>query len=83
MSGQVVVALLNRTKESQVINFKLDSIGINNAKGYVTRDLWSKETPSTSFDGSITKKVPPHGAVVLKIIGESLPFNFFQQNDKK
>lgn len=83
MSGQVVVALLNRTNESKDINFKLDAIGIDPTKVYITKDLWSKGMSLSSQESIITKQVPPHGVIVLKITGTSLPFNVFQQKDKK
>lgn len=83
MSGQIIVALLNRTKKSKTISFNLKTVGINPIKGYKTYDLWTKETFELSHKRSISKEVPPHGVVVLKIIGESLSYNIFQYKDKK
>lgn len=83
MSGEIVVALLNRTKEAQVISFKLDSVGLNPTKGYTIKDLWSKETTGTAYEREISRNVPAHGVVVLRIKGTSLPYNLFQYKDKK
>jgi hypothetical protein len=83
MSGQVVVALLNRSNEPKVINFKVDAVGIDPTKGYTIKDLWSKEMCESSQESILTKLVPAHGVIVLKITGESMPFNVFQQKDKK
>lgn len=83
MSGQIAIAMLNRTNEVQTINFELEAVGINSPKGYISSDLWTKETFDTSFDSKISREVPPHGVVVLKISGESLPYNVFQYDDKK
>lgn len=82
MSGEVAVALLNRTKETKNISFDLRSVGINPAKGYITKDLWTKETFKRSYDSTLTKSVAPHGVVVLKIAGTSLPYNIFQYKSK-
>lgn len=78
MSGQVVVALLNRTPQNQKISFDLESVSINASKGYKIKDLWTKEFFNISYDDKISREVPPHGIIVLKIIGESLPYNIFQ-----
>ncbi|MBD0833439.1 glycoside hydrolase family 27 protein [Aestuariibaculum sediminum] len=83
ISGIVAVALLNRTEETQNIKFDLKSVGIDASKGYETKDLWSKETTPTSNSSEITKSVPAHGVVVLKITGTSIPYNVFQYKDKK
>ncbi len=83
ISGEIAVALLNRTKEAQTITFKLDSVGLNPAKGYTIKDLWSKETTGTAYEQEISRNVPAHGVVVLHLKGVSLPFNLFQFKDKK
>ncbi len=83
MSGRVVVALLNRTNEQQTIKFDLQSVGINPSKGYTIKDLWSKEITLSHRDSSLSKQVAPHGIVVLRITGRSLPYNVFQYKDKK
>lgn len=82
MSGQIAVALLNRTNENQTISFELDSVGIDPSKGYIIKDLWTKETFPASRDSNLSKTVPPHGVVVLKITGESQPYTIFQYKEK-
>ncbi len=82
MSGEVAVALLNRTKETKQISFDLKSVSINASKGYTTKDLWTKETFKKSYVSTVTKSVAPHGVVVLKITGTSLPYNVFQYKSK-
>lgn len=83
ISGEVVVTLLNRSKTAQDITVKVNDIGLEAAKGYTEKDLWTKDTFSTSFKESITKEVPSHGVVVLTLKGTSMPFNVFQFKDKK
>ena len=83
MSGEVVVTLLNRSKDTETISFDLKSVGLDASKSYTIKDLWSKEVFSTSSEIKITRKVKGHGVVVLKIKGTSLPFNVYQYKDKK
>ncbi len=83
MSGEVAVALLNRSTKKQTITVSLKSIGINEAKGYTIKDLWSKEAFDNSNKDEISREVSPHGIVVLRINGTALPYNFFQFNDEK
>jgi len=79
-SGKVAVALLNRTEEPKNINFELDSVGIDASKGYTMKNLWSKETFETSYEKKISREVAPHGVVVLRIKGTSLPYNVFEHS---
>lgn len=83
MSGEVAVALLNRSTETKTITFKLESVGLNADKGYSAKDLWTKKTFETSREQSVSREVPGHGVVVLKLKGVSLPYNVFQFNEKK
>jgi hypothetical protein len=83
MSGEIAIALLNRTKEPQTITFSIDSVGLNPTMGYVIKDLWTKETFAASKEPKISRNVQPHGVVVLRIKGEALPYNFFQYDNKK
>ncbi|QOD60321.1 glycoside hydrolase family 27 protein [Polaribacter haliotis] len=78
ISGEIAVALLNRSKNSKDITFSLKSVGLDASKKYTIKDLWSKEVYPISSEQEITRKVPSHGVIVLKIKGESLPFNVFQ-----
>ncbi len=78
MSGQVAVALLNRTVEQQTISVDLTLVGINHIKSYFIKDLWTNENQAHVSDSMLLRIVPPHGVVVLKITGESLPYNVYQ-----
>jgi len=83
MSGEVVIALLNRSKEPDNIDFNVQAIGLDPTKGYTIDDLWTKEHTASSQASIITRTVPAHGIVVLKLKGTALPFNCFQFSDKK
>lgn len=83
ISGEVAVALLNRSKDSKEITFNLESVGLDRSKEYSIEDLWTKESYPISSQQEITRQVPSHGVCVLKIKGESLPFNIFQYKDKE
>lgn len=82
MSGEVAVAMLNRTPKEREISFQPDSVGVASATGYSLKDLWSGETVPQMRDAVVKRNVPPHGVVVLRIKGESLPGNPFQYGDK-
>lgn len=81
MSGEVAVVLLNRAEEAQPIKFALKQVGVEASKGYIMKDLWSKETFDSPTDLEVLRQVPAHGVVVLKIKGASIPFNVFQYKD--
>lgn len=83
MSGDVVVALLNRSKETQPISVDLSTVGIEASRTYTVKDLWTKEEIAASSAASVTRTVPSHGVVVLRIKGKAVPFNIFQYKDKK
>lgn len=83
VSGEVAVALLNRSKEEQDIAFDLEDVGIIASEAYTMRDLWEKKDYPASKQDSMIMKVPAHGIVVLKVIGAAKPFNVFQYEDKK
>jgi alpha-galactosidase len=78
MSGNVAVALLNRSDKKTAIILNLDSIGISADEGYTMRDLWTKKDYKASTEKQVSFDVPAHGVVVLKIIGILKPFNVFQ-----
>ncbi|WP_461488232.1 glycoside hydrolase family 27 protein [Pontibacter sp. HJ8] len=78
MSGEVAVALLNRSGKKAAITFHPDSLGLDAAKGYTMRDLWAKQDYAGSTKKEISLEVPSHGVVVLKLVGTSRPFNVFQ-----
>ncbi|HUH74963.1 MAG TPA: glycoside hydrolase family 27 protein [Chitinophagales bacterium] len=68
-SGEIVVALLNRSKSKKKITLPLKIIGLNHQEGYTIRDLWSKENFETSKSTTISQSIPPHGIILLKIKG--------------
>ena len=80
-SGEVAVALLNRTAEVKLIAFNLEEAGLDALAGYTARDLWTGEEFSLSHSPEVTREVPAHGVVVLKLKGTSLPYNVFQYGD--
>ena len=82
MSGEITVALLNRTNHLQNYSFNIEEIGLDIKEGYSAKDLWTKEEFAISTSPEISKEIPPHGVVVLKIKGKALPFNVFQFADK-
>ena len=83
MSGEVAVALLNRSNKAQPINFALNQVGIDASAGFTMKDLWSKKEFKSTTDTKVVQVVPAHGVVVLKIKGTSIPFNVFQYKDKE
>jgi hypothetical protein len=78
MSGEVAVALLNRSGKNAAITFHPDSLGLDAGKGYTLRDLWAKKDYAVSTKKEVSFEVPSHGVVVLKVVGTSRPFNVFQ-----
>ncbi len=78
MSGEVAVALLNRSEKPDSISFDLASIGVEAIATYTMLDLWTKEAYPSSTNGTITMQVPGHGIVVLKVKGKAIPYNVFQ-----
>ena len=83
ISGEIAVALLNRSKNNETITFSLNSVGLDASKEYTIKDLWTKEAYPSSTQGEITREVAGHGIVVLSIKGVSLPYNVFQYKDKE
>ncbi|MCM8570375.1 glycoside hydrolase family 27 protein [Gramella jeungdoensis] len=77
LSGEVAVALLNRSDSSKWMSFKMEDVGIDPSKKNTIRDVW-KHKELQPNQNKLSMKVPSHGVVVLKIQGESLPYNVFQ-----
>jgi len=65
--GAVAVALFNRNDAAGDIGFKWSDVGLKAGKAMV-RDLWAHNDRGT-FAESFKSNVPPHGVVMLKIIG--------------
>ncbi|MNE64950.1 Alpha-galactosidase A precursor [compost metagenome] len=78
MSGEVAVALLNRSTKKEAMTLNLSTIGIDVSKGYFMRDLWAKKDFVTFKEEQQQFEIPAHGIIVLKIKGTMKPFNVFQ-----
>ncbi len=76
-SGEVAVALLNRSNKTQKIICHLKDIGFDHAKGYTYRDLWNKVDYDYNQKETITFTLPKHSIIVLKIKGNNLKSNLF------
>ncbi|SDY52629.1 alpha-galactosidase [Saccharopolyspora shandongensis] len=63
--GSVAVVLFNRTGEDQDIQAKAGEVGLPDAAGYRSRDLWTGV--ETSIGGEIRASVPSHGAVAYRV----------------
>ncbi len=77
-SGEVAVALFNRTERSAKIGLNLKEVGIDAEKGYHVHDLWEKTNEEDITKPELTYEVPSHGIVALRIKGENIPYNIFQ-----
>lgn len=80
MSGKIAVALLNRSDQTSVISFDLNTVGLEASAGYSYRDLWAKKDFENTTQEKLSFEVAPHGVVVLTLNGVSKPFNIFQNN---
>lgn len=78
MSGDVAVALLNRSETPQKISFGLEEVGLQPSAGYTMRDVWEKKDYGMSTLGTQTFDVKPHSVVVLRIKGKALKYNIYQ-----
>ena len=78
MSGEIAVAVLNRSTKETSITFQPDSIGLQTHLGYTMRDVWAKKDYSFSKNKDVTFSVKAHGIIVLRFTGTALPFNIFQ-----
>jgi len=76
-SGELAVALLNRSDKKQKITLNLKEVGIDPSKGYVMKDLWEKKNYPRSQKNDLDFELKPHSVIVLRIKGEFLPANFF------
>lgn len=71
-SGQVAIALLNRSKKEQNITFYLEEVGINPDEGYIIRDLWKHSNTDKLQQKKLKYKISGHSVIALKILGTSL-----------
>lgn len=76
-SGQVAVALLNRSDETADIILRLDLMGLDSASKCTIRDLWEHKDLDVDSTGDMTFAVPAHGAIVLKLEGKMTRVNPF------
>ncbi|WP_258049158.1 glycoside hydrolase family 27 protein [Hymenobacter sp. NBH84] len=83
MSGEVAVALLNRSAKAAAIRFQPDSVGLEAAKSYTMRDLWAQKDYAASTKKDVDFEVPAHGVVVLKLTGKARPFNVYQYKPRR
>lgn len=68
----VAVALLNRSDKEKEFSFKLSEISMDAGMGYVLRDCWEHKTIGTKLTArTITRTVPAHGVVVLRVTGQT------------
>jgi hypothetical protein len=67
-SGQLAILLLNRLSTAQNITVNWSSLGLANSPADV-RDLWAHADLGAFTRGFTASNVPPHGSVMLKIIG--------------
>ncbi|SHF26866.1 glycoside hydrolase family 27 protein [Pedobacter caeni] len=78
MSGEVAVALLNRSDKAAMITLDMASLGFDLSRNYTVRDLWThKDYPATKAKTE-NFELPAHGVLTLKIKGKLIPFNIFQ-----
>lgn len=66
-SGEIAIALLNRTNKTKNIEFSLSELGVNASKGYAIRDLWDKKDYPVSTEKKLKFKVKGYSVIVLKI----------------
>nr|WP_260848701.1 NPCBM/NEW2 domain-containing protein [Streptomyces sp. SLBN-118] len=59
------VTLTNETASARTISTTVDAIGIGGASSYALKDLWSKQTGTTT--GAISASVPAHGTVMYRV----------------
>ncbi|MGW1496555.1 NPCBM/NEW2 domain-containing protein [Streptomyces sp. NPDC002402] len=59
------VTLTNETSSARTISTTVDAIGIGGASSYALKDLWSKQTGTTT--GAISASVPAHGTVMYRV----------------
>jgi len=76
-SGELAVALLNRSDKKQKFTLNLEEVGIDPSKGYIMKDLWEKKNYPRSQKKDLVFELKPHSVIVLRIKGEFFPTSFF------
>ncbi|GLZ28763.1 alpha-galactosidase [Lentzea sp. NBRC 105346] len=64
-NGDRAVALSNENTSTATISTSASAIGIGGSSSYTLKDLWSKQTRTTT--GSISASVPAHGTVMYRV----------------
>lgn len=78
MSGEVAVALLNRSDKAATITLDMASLGFDLSRNYTVRDLWKHQDYPATKAKTENFELPAHGVRALKIKGKLIPFNIFQ-----
>lgn len=76
LSGEVAVALLNRSDSEKSMRFDLSLVGIDGSAGFSVKDCWSGVEERTT-GMSQSRVVPAHGVVILKLKGKNTKNNVF------
>nr|WP_233289307.1 NPCBM/NEW2 domain-containing protein [Kitasatospora sp. MBT63] len=63
--GSRSVTLTNEGSYTATVATTVQAVGIGGATSYAVKDLWSKQSSSTT--GAISASVPPHGTVMLRV----------------
>ncbi|MEU0392618.1 NPCBM/NEW2 domain-containing protein [Streptomyces sp. NPDC006208] len=63
--GSRSVTLTNENISARTITTTVDAIGLGGASSYTLKDLWSRQTRTTT--GTISASVPPHGTVMYRV----------------
>ncbi|MET7616179.1 NPCBM/NEW2 domain-containing protein [Streptomyces sp. NPDC005408] len=63
--GSRSVTLTNETTSAKTISTTVEAVGIGGASSYALKDLWSKQTSTTT--GAISASVPAHGTVMYRV----------------
>ncbi|NUK08946.1 NPCBM/NEW2 domain-containing protein [Streptomyces lunaelactis] len=63
--GSRSVTLTNETTSARTVSTTVEAIGIGGASSYSLKDLWSKQTSTTT--GTISASVPAHGTVMYRV----------------
>ncbi|WP_371503266.1 NPCBM/NEW2 domain-containing protein [Kitasatospora sp. NBC_00374] len=63
--GSRSVTLTNEGTSAATVSTTVQAVGIGGATSYAVKDLWSKQSSSTT--GAISASVPAHGTVMLRV----------------
>ncbi|MFC9392647.1 NPCBM/NEW2 domain-containing protein [Streptomyces sp. NPDC057027] len=80
--GSRAITLTNETGQAQTVATTAAAAGIGGAPSYTLKDLWSKQTTTTT--GTVGASVPPHGTVMYRVTPSApiaLPAGLHQLGD--